>query len=348
MLKKYVIYLPLCFLMVSMFTCTPEKPESRVMTVNGLMPVEELGRTLSHEHVLVDWIGADSTGYHRWDRSEVVETVLPYFLEAKERGIDTIVEYTPAYLGRDPYVLQELSRRSGLTLLTNTGFYGAVDNQFMPQLAFDESADEIAERWTSEFEKGIDNSGVKPGFVKISVASEKSLSEFHKKIVEAAAITHLNTGLTIASHTIGDVPALEQVASLKEFGVSPEAWIWTHAQSGSAEANMQAAEEGAWISLDNVNYQNNIENEAGGAINEIVQRIIELRNAGYLHKILLSHDAGWYSAGEPGGGEFRGYTDISDSLIPDLKNNSFTEDDIKQLMEINPQKAYGIGIKRLQ
>lgn len=338
----------LCLLIAVLFGCLPDKAVEGIMTVNGLIPSDELGRTLSHEHVLVDWIGADSTGYHRWDREEVVETVLPYFLEVKERGINTIVEYTPAYLGRDPYILQELSRRSGLNIVTNTGYYGAVNNQFMPEDAFDESADEIASRWIEEFNTGIDGSGIKPGFVKISVASEKSLSEFHKKIIEAAAITHLNTGLTIASHTVGDLPALEQIEILKGIGVSPEAWIWTHAQSGSAGANIQAAESGAWISLDNVNYQTGAEGESISASSDVVQRIVELQKAGFLDRILLSHDAGWYSAGEPGGGEFRGYTDISDHLIPELRTQGFTDDDIRQLMELNPQKAYGISRKRHQ
>lgn len=47
------------------------------MTVKGSIPVAELGKTLTHEHVLLDFIGAEESGYHRWDREEVISVMLP-------------------------------------------------------------------------------------------------------------------------------------------------------------------------------------------------------------------------------------------------------------------------------
>lgn len=315
------------------------------MTVGGSIFASDMGITLIHEHVLVDWIGADSTGYHRWDRAEVAERVLPYFAEAGEYGVNTIIEYTPAYLGRDPFVLEELSQRSGIQILTNTGYYGAVDNSFMPEHALNESASEIATRWIDEFEHGIDGSELRPGFMKISVAEEAALSDLHQKIVRAAAQTHLETGMTISSHTIGDEPAYEQISLLTEEGVSPSAWIWTHAQSGSEAANIQAATEGAWISLDGINYNPAHQADDTGSVEWYADRIATLKNSGFLSQVLISHDAGWYDAGEPDGGDFRGYTDIFDHLIPELMENGFTEDDIRQLLVINPQQAFGIRVR---
>lgn len=317
-----------------------------VMTVTGSIDASEMGTVLVHEHVLVDWIGADSTGYHRWDRSAVVERVLPFILEAKERGVNTIIECTGRFLGHDPYVVAELSRRSGVRFLTNTGYYGAADNQYIPEHAYHESAEEIADRWIDEFENGIDGSGIRPGILKISVAQEQPLSELHRKIAEAAILTHLETGLTIVSHTVGDVPAHEQINLLKNKGIAPSAWVWTHAQSGSLEANIQAAEEGAWISLDGINHTASHDPEEEGSIEWFVSRIKQLRDAGHLDNILLSHDAGWYTVGEPDGGDFRGYTDIFDYLIPALEKNNFSDEEIRRLTVLNPQKAYGIRVRR--
>lgn len=321
---------------------------SEILTVNGAVDTHDMGTTLIHEHVLVDWIGADSTGYHRWDREKVIERVLPYFEAAKEKGVDTILECTPAYLGRDPFILEELSRKSGIQILTNTGYYGAVDNNFMPEHAHRESADKIAGRWIDEFNEGIDDSGVRPGFIKISVAAEQPLSDLHQKIVRAAALTHLKTGLTIVSHTGSDEPAIEQVQSLKEAGVSPSAWVWTHAQSGSLEANIRVAREGSWISLDNVIHHPDREPGEMGSIEWFTNRITELKKAGFLDNVLISHDAGYYNPDEPNGGNFRGYTDIFDHLIPELLDNNFTDEDIRQLLVINPRKAYGIQVRKIQ
>src|SRR6056297_311708 len=79
--------------LVFLFTlCTPGEP--KITTVTGKIPVSEMGKTLHHEHLLVDFIGADSTGYHRWNRDEVVEKVLPYLSEIKALGYETLVECT--------------------------------------------------------------------------------------------------------------------------------------------------------------------------------------------------------------------------------------------------------------
>ncbi|REL33007.1 phosphotriesterase [Rhodohalobacter sp. SW132] len=310
----------------------------QIMTVNGPVSASEMGTTLIHEHVLVDWIGADSTGYHRWDREEVVERVLPFFEEARERGVQTILECTPAYLGRDPYILQELSRRSGIQVLTNTGYYGAVENQFMPAHAREESAEDLAGRWITEYEEGIDGSGIRPGFMKISVKGEGPLSDLHQKIVRAAARTHLETGLTIVSHTTGDEPALAQVELLERAGISPSAFVWTHAQAGTLETQIEIGKKGGWISLDNFNYNP----DDGGNLEWFLGRITELDKAGLLHRVLISHDAGYFNPDEPNGGDFRSYTDLFEHLLPALLENGFTDDDIDRLLVQNPQEAYGI------
>ena len=84
-----------------------------------------------------------------------------------------------------------------------------------------------------------------------------NLSDLHKKLVTAAARTHLKTGLTIASHTGPAVPAFEQLEILKNEGVSPEAFIWVHAQSEKDISNhVKAAAMGCWIGLDGLNDNN--------------------------------------------------------------------------------------------
>lgn len=344
-----MIYLPrlsmLLLILLLLNSCSTDEADYPIMTVNGAIFSSDLGVTLTHEHVMVDWIGADSTGYHRWNRDEVVVRALPFFLEASGRGIDTIIEATPAYLGRDPFILAEISRRSGVQIITNSGFYGAVENRFIPHYVYEEAAEEIAARWINEFENGIDGSEIRPGFIKMSVAEEQPLTELHQKLIEAAAITHLQTGLTILSHTIGDVPAIEQLEWLKGAGVHPKAWVWTHAQSGSLEGNLRAAEMGAWIALDNVQFNPDQEPDDRGSIEWYAARIISMKEAGYLEHVLISHDAGWYDVGEEYGGEYRGYSDVFDFLVPELADRGFTDDEIFQLLVSNPQRAFGIRVR---
>ena len=66
-------------------------------------------------------------------------------------------------------LLRRLSRASKLHILTNTGYYGAANDKFLPPHAFTESADQLAARWIREAREGIDGTGIKPAFMKIGV-----------------------------------------------------------------------------------------------------------------------------------------------------------------------------------
>ncbi|WP_161887906.1 phosphotriesterase family protein [Pontibacter russatus] len=339
-MSKSIIYLVTIFFAAG---CSHKLQQGRLVTVRGEIPVEEMGTSLIHEHILVDFIGADSTGYHRWEKPEVMDRALPFLLEAKRRGVNTFFECTPAYLGRDPLLLRELSENTGLHIVTNTGYYGAGDNKYVPERAFGETPGEIAKVWIDEFNHGIEGSGVFPGFIKISVDWKGALSPMHAKIVKAAAITHKATGLTIVSHTGSDGPAFAQLEILKSEGVSPEAFVWTHAQDGTFEGYIKAAKQGAWVSLDNVNRNNH---DKPGGIDWCVALLTKLKKENVLHKVLIAHDAGWYNPGQENGGNFRGYTDIFEYLIPALKKNGFSQEDIDLLLVKNPQRAYAVNIRK--
>jgi phosphotriesterase-related protein len=55
-----------------------------------------------------------------------------------------------------------------------------------------------------------------------------------------------------------------------------------------------------------------------------------------LGKVLISQDAGWYHVGEPGGGDYRGYTYIYTDFLPRLEPAWR-----RQLMVENPARAFG-------
>ncbi|KQS30808.1 phosphotriesterase [Dyadobacter sp. Leaf189] len=313
----------------------PSFSETYINTVQGRIKPSGLGKTLIHEHVLVDFIGADKISSDRWEHGQVIKKVLPYLIEIKERGFQSIVECTPAFLGRDVRLLQKLSELSGLQILTNTGYYGASDNKYLPQWAFTETAEQLSARWTSEFENGIEGTNVKPGFIKTGVNSG-ALSELHQKLIKAAALTHLKTGLTICSHTGPALPAAQEIEILQNAGVSPAAFVWVHA-NGSYEEMERIGKTGCWISLDGINDEN---------IDKMAALLDHLKAKRLLNQVLISHDAGWYQPGEPDGGKFRGYTSISDKLIPALKQSGFTEKDINQLLITNPANAFAIKIRK--
>jgi phosphotriesterase-related protein len=312
-------------------------PEGTLQTVLGPISSTRLGTTLIHEHLLVDFIGADLIRPDRWQRPEVLRRVLPFLQQARERGVRSLFDCTPAYLGRDAELLRMASEQSGLHILTNTGYYGAVDNKYLPAAAFTATAQQLADHWTREFEKGIDNTGVRPGFIKIGV-NPGTLSLLHRKLITAAGLTHLRTGLTICSHTGPATPAFEQLQVLEELGVKPEAFVWIHAQNEPDKSTyLRAARQGAWVSLDGLGWS---------APEPYADWLMLLKEQGLLARVLISHDAGWYRPGEPNGGDFVGYTALFERLHPLLRSRGFSEPDLEQLLVTNPADAFTIRVRK--
>lgn len=305
----------------------PIGPSNRIETVTGPIAADHLGVTLMHEHVLVDFIGAGQVSPSRYDANAVFDTVLRHLVEAKQLGCQTLVECTPAYLGRDPRLLKRLSEASGLNILSNTGYYGAANDKHLPAHAFDETAGQLAARWIREWERGIDGTGIKPGFMKIGV-DEAPLSTVDTKLVTAAALTHRESGLTIASHTGAGATALEEIDLIERAGVSPSAFIWVHAQSERDDLfHARAARRGAWVEFDGIS-ATSVERHVG-----LVRR---MKEQGLLGQVLVSHDAGWYRVGEPGGGAFRPYDTLFTAFVPALKAAGFADTEVRQLLIQNP------------
>lgn len=307
------------------------------MTVNGAIRPKQLGKTLIHEHILVDFIGADKISFDRWNRDEVEKVVLPFLTEVKKQGVRTILDCTPAFLGRDVRLLQSLSIKSGLQILTNTGYYGAADNKYLPKWAFSETAEQLADRWTAELETGIDETNVRPGFIKIGV-NPGPLSELHRKLVRAAGLTHLRTGLTICSHTGPATAAFEEIEELQRAGVHPSAFVWVHAQSESNKNfYTKAAQLGAWVSLDGMGW---------GDWENYATWLDLLKSNQLLQRVLISHDAGWFRPGEANGGNFVGYTAIFEKLFPLLRQRGFSPADLDRLLIHNPAEAFTIRVRK--
>ena len=323
----------LLLLLISIIcTGTLSGQQAFIQDVQGWHQVDTDGIWLSHEHILVDFIGADSIQPHTWDHDAVIAEVTPYLEELKAYKVEYFVDATPAFLGRDVLLLEKLANKTGLKMLSNTGLYGARNNKFLPKYVQNISAEDLAQKWIAEFDDGIDGTVIKPGFIKIGVDTADPLDSLHQKLVKAAAITSLKTGLTIASHTGKAIGLWPQLKILQEMGVPLNSFIWVHAQAEENNDNyLKAAEAGCWISLDGLGWD--VEKHLG--------KLVYAKEHGILDHILISHDAGWYDP-QKEQQSITPYTDIFTKLLPELRAKGFTEHEIKLLLSKNPAKAYAI------
>jgi predicted metal-dependent phosphotriesterase family hydrolase len=325
---KHLFFLPLLF---SSWLAAGQK--GFVNTVKGKISSSNLSSALTHEHIMSHF-GAPASRLAVYDSTALFKQVIPYLKKIKQAGIASIFDCTAAYFGRNVQLLQRIADSTGLHIITNTGFYGAAKDQYIPAFAFTATVKEIAQIWITEFKKGIEDTDIKPGFIKLGF-DEGQPSAIDSKLFEAGIATHLKTGLTLVVHTGNNIAAAKaQLQLLHKKKVSPAAWVWAHANKvEETDVLTEAAEKGAWISLDGVTRSNAA---------EYTRRIQLFRDRHLLHKLLLSHDGNSF----PRGGAIRQFEDLTASLVPALLKNGFSADEIAQLLIRNPQAAFEIKIRK--
>jgi phosphotriesterase-related protein len=310
----------------------------QVMTVLGPILALELGRTLPHEHLIADVrpYAEQLRNPSHPDPAEVLEVVLPHLVELTRLGCRSLIESTAVGLGRSPAMLKRLAEESGLHILTVTGNYAAAEEQFLPPYVATDTAEALAARWIGEWRDGIEGTGIRPGFIKLAFQGGP-LTEIERKLIRAAAIAHLETGMAIGAHTTTAASAFEQLEALEVAGVAPSAWIWIHAQAEEdLSQQTRAARRGAWVSFDGL---------GGDSVEAHVDMVMHLRREGLLHRVLVSHDAGWYTIAEPRGGEFRSFDTAFTEFGPALRAAGATDRDIDQIFIENPSRAYALGVR---
>jgi phosphotriesterase-related protein len=277
---------------------------------------------LVHEHVMVDFVGADQIGPGRYDPDEVFRTAKPKLEEVRRLGCRRLLECTPNYLGRDAQLMARLADATGIEIWSNTGLYAAADRKYVPGFAHTETAEQLARRWIAEAREPW-----KPRFIKTGV-NRGPLHEIDRKLVRAAAITSRETGLTIACHTGNGAAALEELEIVVAEKVSPSKLVWVHAQSERDHSiHERMARAGAWVEFDGIGPK---------SADWHVECVRFMASKDLLNRTLISQDSGWYRVGEPGGGEYRGYTYIYTDFLPRLDARW-----IKPLMWDNPRRAFG-------
>lgn len=310
----------------------------RIYTVTGSIPPEKLGTTLAHEHFLIDLAGPDSTAHNASHADYLARRLREPLQLVRHRGCRSIVECTTAGRGRNAALLKRIAVECGLQVLTNTGYDGGEQGRFLPPHAFHETADQLAERWLAECRRGIDGTGVRPGFIKIGV-NAAPLSDLDRQLVRAAARTHLKSGLVIVSHTVDGGAAAEQLAILEAEGVDPSAWIWAHAQMEPDLGRIaECASRGAWVQCD-VGAETILRDA------ELVASLVKRQLIG---RLLLSQNVHGYRLDVVKPQRTVSYSFLFKTFIPQLFRAGLLLEQVEQIMTTNPIRAFTVRVRPLQ
>ena len=310
-------------------------PDTFFRTIIDDIPVETLGLVLPHEHLFTDLRGPDVPDYAKADPARVAATMIPYLRDAEKAGVTALVECSTMGVGRNIEILTELAKRTQIHVLAPTGVY---KESYTPAIYKSSSIEEMAELWVLELTEGIGMTGKKAGFIKIAL-SDDGPTALETRNIRAAVRASQATGAAIASHTIGGNAALKELAILEEEGLALERFIWVHANSEPDQHfHLEAASRGAYVEFDSIG-QPGVDQE------ELASAVMFLIEEGFANHVLLSHDAGWFQPGNPGGepeGGIRGYTALTNEFIPLLQDNGIDDRTISLLTVENPKHAFAI------
>jgi len=301
-----------------------------VMTVLGPIQPEEMGNTLTHDHLVVDGWGLRPLLYETIfdDESIAIEEAQKF----KTAGGGTICDPTNIGIGRDPGALARISRASGVHVVMGAGWYREA---VYPETIATTSTEELARYLVSEITEGVGSTGIKPGFIGEIGTERGQISPAQERVFRAAARAHVRTGIPILTHTThwGEL-AIEQLDLLAEKGVDPSAVIVSHlGDRRGIDIMLPIAERGAWINVDNIGFI------AGYApLDFRADNVAELCSRGLASQVMLSNDIcelGQLSAyGGPG------YANVIENFLPMLRDRGVTDDDIHRMTIANPAAAF--------
>lgn len=297
-------------------------------TTLGPFTKDQLGMILPHEHVFVDLRTPDQPGYAEAEAADVVRLMAPEIEAIKARGITALVECSTGGVGRRADLDLAVSRATDFPIVVPTGNYR---EPWIPEWVREASEEALEDWMVDELDHGIEETGVRAGWIKLS-AGDDGITPLEAKILRAAARAGARTGAIIGSHTIRGRVVMDQLDIIEKEGYRADRFISIHTQEEPDFAlNRAVADRGAWIEFDHVG------RAPDDAVADLVIRALE---AGYEAQMLISHDRGWYDPAQPGGGKPMPYTHLSDVLLPLLAKRGVAPETIQRLTHDNPFNAY--------
>ncbi|HHZ67294.1 MAG TPA: hypothetical protein EYN52_05195, partial [Alphaproteobacteria bacterium] len=184
----------------------------KVRTVLGDISTAEVGVTLPHEHTMYGWNGVEFDHRAMFDFEKVVTSVVEDFKSARELfGLNTFVDCTAPDMGRQPSVMTEVSRQSGINVVAATGFF--CQSMGIPYHWRRQTVKEISEFFIRDVEEGIFGTDVRCGIIKVASGQDdahfrpttetvngRHMGVFEQQVFAAAAQAQAETGVSITTH----------------------------------------------------------------------------------------------------------------------------------------------------
>lgn len=330
---------------------------THVNTVRGAMPIDDIGVTLTHEHLYKDctkiyfrqfpqtkdtmsdelisrenrdeiWADKHKILYEYTDnlRLDSVDDIVAELKEFTAAGGSTIFEVTTGDLGRDPLKLREISEKSGVNIIMGGTHY------YLPMLEptlyervvnGQNGAHVLADMMIKEYFDGVGDTGIKPGVLGEVGLRHPPTDEI---LARATLIAQKETGAPVIYH----YAPFWILDMAEEIGADPTKIVMGHwTMSNRVD---EAIARGAWVSFDQFGM------DFPGIINDEqrADEVLAMFEKGYDKHLLLSMDICWKVRLKKNGGD--GYAGIFHNGFERIMQKGISKQQLLTVMTDNPKR----------
>ena len=317
---------------------------AEIRTISGTIDSEDVGWTLSHEHLVSGMGGMDRIGLY--NEEEALRRCDDALNVAHKAQIQTIIDCTPVDLGRQVSAFKKLSSSSPINIVAATGLY-----RWVPLSYYSWDPDTVAQFFQREIEDGIEGTNIHAGIIKIAwdieysstVGGANSLQSQLEKCARGAARASKRSGVPITCHTRAvDRVGIRLLDIFEEEEIDLAAVTIGHTNdSTEIDYVLELARRGANVGLDR--FTKNMNEEELIRRSEIALALIE---AGYAEQTSLGHDSAAYSVnrGPASGGprieDADCWLPVPGFEIPWLLSKGVGQDSIDAMMVKSIQRTF--------
>ena len=360
---------------------------AEIMTVLGPIAPGALGFTSMHEHILLDarairrsylsMVGEDARApigentpvamdnlcYHHhclaltWDNLLIDDESLmaSEIADYKTSGGSALLDMSAVGLRSNVSGIQRISKETGVHIITPTGLYGEYT---WPERFRSMATEEYVAYMFKEIAEGIDDTGIKPGHIKIAIENDE-ITPQEEKVLRAAARVSKETNLSATFHNgvrMSEDGGRRMITILLDEGISPDRALICHVQQfivpkdlktlvltpDSWRLNLgyikEVLDQGMNICIDCFGYSWDMEEVGLIPCNDYhrLAAIIALVNAGYAQQIVIGTDLFTKMQTRRYGGE--SYSRLATFVKPSLEKFGVTHEDVHRITVENPAR----------
>ena len=327
----------------------------RIMTVTGPIDPDELGQTIMHEHIFIDFTVMDDTP-ERWSAAGRVKPVgatavglyqapltmdilgavmlgavnrdnwlltderraIDEVLEFKRRGGGAIVDTTSIGLKRDPLALRRVAEATDLHVVMGAAWY--------------------RKGWHSKDLDGRSIEGIRSGIIGEVGTEGNPFVPNEIKVIQASGRASRITGAAVTLHTSAGRRQQPRILDMLEAeGADLSRVVVGHSNPIASDLAFmeRLLARGVYIQFDTLGRQPTVRRSVNDT--DVAHGIVSLIEAGHVDRILLSQDVCTKAQLKAYGGT--GFSFIQEQFIPYLKQLGVTDAQLQTIMVENPKRV---------